>query len=519
MPRTYTVKAGDNLWNIAKSNNISLDELYRLNQTKKNNIIHPGDILRLEPDIITEEVNLREERQRERLLNLQDITAIQGYKHDGNYVVIDKKNRQLTVYDKDNNPLYTTDDFATGASGEDYNTITYTDDNGRIISGKGNNSTPAGILEISGKGTYHGHPSFTRARIEKDGTKTDVASSMHWGNIGKERNASNGCVRIGGKTLCDIEPLLETGTRVYTLPEKEGSRFTLRGGKLNFTADNPYGVSLTSQTAESDKLQQRVKAEQERYKQEYGENWREKYDEDYSKRFWDDYNTNIDKSYSPLKITYKRTGNKEYDTNKRNFVQSVVNNKKSIQEHFGLSSYEYNQLAELALGIAEQESKYGTGESWDPKHNYKLKSANPGLVALVKGNNNVSRGYSQIKLNGDNKELQKLYKDAGINFDNILEADKSALATMIRLAYMYNSEIRGRHFKGANGVEVDPYSALLYKWNGKNNELKNRTATPDKNKYIRQVNQYSKGFDLYEKRSRKQYVNGGRLSLQDINLI
>lgn len=33
--KTYTVKAGDNLWNIAKANNISLDEIIKLNPTKK----------------------------------------------------------------------------------------------------------------------------------------------------------------------------------------------------------------------------------------------------------------------------------------------------------------------------------------------------------------------------------------------------------------------------------------------------------------------------------------------------
>ena len=479
MAKKYVVKPNDSLWQIAKDNHMSLEELIKLNPSKKN-MIHPNDVLRLEPDKITKDVDIRKERQLEDKLNLSNITAIQGYKHDSNYVIIDKKNRKLTVYDKNNKPLYTTSDFATGLSGNDYNTVTYVDENGKIKNNAGNNSTPAGILEISGKGTYHGFPSFTRARINRDGTKEDVASSFHWGNIGKNKNASNGCVRIGGKTLCDIAPLLSVGTRIYTLPEKEGSKFSLKGGKLNFTADNPYGQT------EGDK------------------------------RFWDDYNTSIDKSYSPLKLVYHNTGNKQYDNNRHSFAQSIVNNKRKVQKEFGLTSDEYNRLAELALGIAEQESKFGTGNSLNPMHNYILKKYNPGLVDFFNGRSAVSRGYTQIKIDGDNKELQKLYKDNNIDFDNILQGDKSALATMIRLAYIYNNEVRGRKFLSADGNQLSPYHVLMYKWNGKNDELKNRTATPADNNYIRNVEKYSRNFDMYETRTYNQYKYGGKLSLEDI---
>lgn len=94
MAKKYVVKKGDSLWKIAKENNIELDELIKLNPTKQN-MIHPNDVLRLEPDKITKEINIRNERQRENRLSLQDITAIQGYKHDNNYVIIDKKKQKV----------------------------------------------------------------------------------------------------------------------------------------------------------------------------------------------------------------------------------------------------------------------------------------------------------------------------------------------------------------------------------------------------------------------------------------
>lgn len=479
MSKKYIVKKGDSLWQIAKDNNITLDELIRLNPTKQN-MIHPNDVLRLEPDRITEEINIRNERQRESKLNLQNISAIQGYKHNNNYVIIDKKNRKLTVYDKNNNPLYTTSDFSTGASGNDYNTITYTDKNGNIRNMQGNNSTPAGILEISGKGTYHGYPSFTRARINKDGTKEDVASSLHYGNIGKNRNASNGCVRIGGKTLCKLDNYISTGTRIYTLPEKQGSRFSLKGGRLNFIADNPYGIDKGD------------------------------------KKFWDDYNVTIDKSYFPLKLKWKKTGNEEYDNNRKAYASAIVNNKKALQQRFNLTSDEYNHLADLALGIAEQESKFGTADR------YKAKSLIPDWMMdavkyISRGNSGArSRGYTQIKNQSDNEELRKIYEELGIDNDSINSADKSAIATIARLAYMYNNEVRGRNFKTADGNDLNPYHALMYKWLGKNDELKNKTATPSKNLYIRNVNEYSRNFDMYDIRTRDVYENGGRISLDEM---
>lgn len=479
MAKKYIVKKGDSLWKIAKENNIELDELIRLNPTKQN-MIHPNDILRLEPDKITKEINIRDERQRENRLSLQDITAIQGYRHDSNYVIIDKKNRQFSIYDKDNNLLYSTSNFATGESGEDYNTITYADKNGNVINKKGNNSTPAGITEISGKGTYHGYPSFTRARTNSNGSKENIASSLHYGIIGEKRNASNGCVRIDGKTLCDIEPYVSVGTKIYTLPEKGGSRFSLKGGRLNFIADNPYGNN------EGDK------------------------------RFWDDYNVTIDRSYSPLKLKWKKTGNKDYDNNRKSYAQAIVNNKRELQKRFNLTSDEYNNLAELALGIAEQESKFGTSDRYELK-NYIPDFALNLSKYITRGHAGArSRGYTQIKIKGDNTGLQEIYKDLNINEDNINNADKSAIATIARLAYMYNTEVKGRNFKTAEGNNLNPYNALMYKWLGKNNELRNQTATPIKNKYIRNVNQYSRNFDMYDMRTYDVYKYGGKFSLEDI---
>lgn len=457
----HIVNKGDNLWNIAKEHNISLARLKQLNPQLKSDVIHVADRINISPEYREQIVDLREERAREDIINRDSFLAIQGAQHDSNYVVVDKKNKRLDIFDRNNNLLYSTNDISTGISGDDYNTITYVDKNGTIRNNAGNNSTPAGISVITGVGSYHGFPSFTRGRISNDGNVEDIASSFHFGKTDK-KNSSNGCVRIKGKTLEDMSKLIGQGTMVYTLPEKEGSRFSLKNGKVNFTADNPYG-------------------------QTQGD-----------KKYWDDYNVRIDRSYSPLQIYYN--GNNmdgEYNGNVLSYVNSISTNKQALQNKFGLSSDEYNRLAELAVGIAQQESKFGTSDR------YKLKQAMPDwLIAAMKSGDNParSRGLTQIKIGGDNKEMRNIYKQLGVTDETINAPEMSAVATMARLAYMYNTEVKGRKFKGAQDADINPYDALLYKYMGRNSELKNKTATPSKNNYINNVKRYSLEFGFLEPR-------------------
>ena len=456
---TYDVKSGDNLWNIAKQNNISLDTLYSYNpQYKEGKMLMPNDKIIIGKTLGLKAYNVREQWNKENSINQDNVAAIQSIQHDGNYVIIDKKNKKLDVYSKDNKLIYQTNDISTGTSGNDYNTITYVDDKGKIIDGKGNNSTPAGITQITGTGTYHGFPSFTRGRKKGDSYE-DIASSMHYGKTDKV-NLSNGCVRVGGNTLNKLAKYIGVGTNVYTLPAKGGSRFVSKDGKLSFVADNPYGTDKGS------------------------------------KRFWDDYNVQTDKSYSKLALESKTKGSEEYKNNERKYMDAITSNKAMLMQKFNIDSDTYNHLAELALGIAQQETQYGTSTR------KKIKDATPDvLLNAARGNSNRSRGLTQIKLMGDNKGMQKIYNELGLNEDNLDSADMSAIATLARLAYIYNTEVRGHKYKGENDAVINPYDALLYKWMGSNGELRNHTATPNKNTYIRNVKKYANNYDLYSIRS------------------
>lgn len=424
--------------------------------------------------------------------NKTNLGAIQGTQHDSNYVVIDKKNHNLRVFDMNNKLLYQTDKIITGGSRNDYNTITYVDKNGEIKEGLGNESTPAGVTVISGVGMYHGAPSFTRSRVDSSGkAKThqgksdDIASSFHYGLITEDRRerGSNGCVRIDTSVLKKLPNYIGVGTKVYTLPEKEGSRFVVRNGRLNFVADHPYGETKGS------------------------------------KKYWDDYNTSVDTTYTPLTIKAKQSsGSETKDNNIRLYANVLSSQKAQLMKEFNLDSYTYDKLAQLAMGIAEQETKFGTSRRKQVKNIMSDDSKrvvrqikndlkeNPALVlnplalsiSAVKGiieDKPISRGITQIKMRGDNTAMQKFYKQNGLTEDNVdMNVGNSALATIGRLAEMYNSEVRGKHFKGVNNSTVNSWDALLYKWLGRNSELTHHMATPEHNEYIRNIKRYLKNF-------------------------
>lgn len=474
----YVVKSGDNLWNIAKNHGISLKKLRELNPQQKGDTIHVGDKLRVKDGNSSQgmyAVDIVEEEKKEKEYNKSNASAIFNFKHTGSFIVVDKANARLTVYDKNNNPLFTTTNIASGASGNDYNTITYTDDSGELKDMMGNNSTPAGITYIGSISDYHGLPSFTRQRQNRDGSREDIASSMHYSSNTSKAHLSNGCIRVGGKDMKEIAKYVSEGTPIYVLPEKPGSKFVLRAGKLNYVADNPYGVDT-------------------------GE-----------KKLWDDYNVYIDKSYNPITIELKnRTLDPNYNHNATVFAETISRNKYQLQKQFNLSNYEYNKLSQLAMGIADQESKFGTSTKYKMKNGV---SINQDLIAvkhffvdhLIKGKPLVSnsRGITQIKYGDDvkNKELQNLYNQFGIHSgDDLDNIENSAKATMIRLAFIYNSEIKGRNFTDAGNKPVSPWDALLYTYNGTKYNLRNKSATPELNRYIKNINRYANNFKYTEYR-------------------
>lgn len=513
----YTVSKGDTLWSIAKRLGLSLDDIISWNRDIPDiNKIQIGDKIKVSDPSLSiekEDHDLMDIISMEAEINkMSDEDIIKSVDHKSNYAIVDKKNKKLTVYSPSGDILYSTNNIGVGASGDDYNTYTKTTKDKKLIAGAGNMSTPAGITRVSGIGEYHGQKSFQRARFDPKTGKWDhdISSSMH--HEASAGRGSNGCIRLLGNTGNELYNFIKKGDFIYTLPEKEGSRFVVREGSLNYIADNPYG-------------------------EDSGE-----------KRLWDDYNVHINKDFRPLNISVKNSDispdilpkwiYNAYDSkngvnssnaflgvisaidniakmdklgNIKEYSDAISYNKERIMSEFDIDSYTYDRMAMLAMGIAEQETKFGVSARYIGKQAIGDQGVDIAkrFRSLLNGNgwndrSYNSKGITQIKIEGDNDETKKIYNKFGIDKENILKPYNSGIATMLRLAFIYKNEVVGRGFKDNKGNDIDKFDALLYKWMGKGRLLNNGKASPDDNDYINNVKKYIGNFDFKVK-----YKDGG----------
>jgi LysM repeat protein len=175
----YTVQQGDNLSSIAKKNNLTLQQLLKLNSQYKSNPnkIQIGDQVIISSDETADvkRRNIKHLREQEASYKT-NLDVILAARHNSNFGVVDKDKQTITVYDKNKNIIARVP-INTGASNLDYNTRTYTQGdsrNGKLISHLGNESTPAGITEITSVSTYHGVPAFQRSRVGNDNKVSKV---------------------------------------------------------------------------------------------------------------------------------------------------------------------------------------------------------------------------------------------------------------------------------------------------------------------------------------------------------
>jgi hypothetical protein len=370
------------------------------------------------------------------------------------YVIVDKKRGKMHLMQ--GGKEISSYNVGTGENFGDEQTRTWVDKETKKVDwDKGNKQTGAGIYTVSARDSknkqYHA-PSWnftneygievpmaihgaTRDRVGKIQDKDETNNRV-----------SNGCIN----GICyDLEDLYrqgyKEGQKLYVLPDNDNNKFELKNGKLVFTSSD-QNVNRTVNTL----------------------------------------------NYKPIKIEVSEKLKSEAPEAVR-MAETLVNKKQELMKALKINGDIYNDLASLTLGLAGQESKYGTSL----KYNLKTELTQD-LAKWASGNKSYnSKGLTQIKFDGVNSEVKELFKKYGITKDNIDKGDNAAVAQMIMFAHAYNNELPA--YKATiKELGISETDALLYLNQGKRNELVNKTATPNKNMYIQNVKNFAKDFTIKE---------------------
>ena len=372
-------------------------------------------------------------------------------KNPENYVIVDKDNASLQIYSAEGELLKTFDAGLGAQKGDAYLT-------------EDRRMTSAGIYEIKYKGSGHDDyaPNYKDNIYEMTTERGETGVAIHqiplgaqwrygrhYNGTADDNRYSNGCINLTEKDFNTLEKYISgKGTKVYVLPEEENNYLTVKNGKLSLTQKEYDGQVKTS-----------LKSDE----------------------------------FKPIKFNLS----KDHNRNAHVYAGTLEDKKLELMERLNLSNDEYNMLAELAFGLAERESEFGSG------FKYWVKESANWLVSFAKkiqnDNSFNSRGLTQMKLQAyTDKETVELLHEYGIKEDNLKDPSKSAIATMIVLRGMYKNELPNLRSKMA-ALNVSDTEALVYLWTGKRGEITLGTATPSKNNYIAALQNFKDSYSLLQK--------------------
>lgn len=186
-------------------------------------------------------------------------------------------------------------------------------------------------------------------------------------------------------------------------------------------------------------------------------------------------------NYSPASKTFhqsKMTTSFE-DPFLRRYVQALQDEKVNLMKLLQIDNDDYNMLAEFSFGVLSPETNFGKSIK------YRIKESLPLLVAILKGNGldteRNSQGPTQIK------KIPQVIMDAyDIGKKDLKEPENAAIATLAFVAGQLK-ELRNMASLHQGITEETLQDYLYYLYNGRRNEIKTGTASPDQNASIRKI--------------------------------
>ena len=151
------------------------------------------------------------------------------------------------------------------------------------------------------------------------------------------------------------------------------------------------------------------------------------------------------------------------------FFNSLRVNKSSLIKDLGIDTQTYDTCAQLAMKIAHNESQLGESKKF--KFYDTLKSSDfildlgSSIRKFFRGDGDLSLGLTQFKIAKATNSEKALFKKYGIicenNKSNILEPEKSAIATVIHLAEL--SKDYPKYLEEVKKICPNPYRVTIRK--------------------------------------------------------
>lgn len=284
----------------------------------------------------------------------------------------------------------------------------------------------------------------------------------------KENNRfSSGCVNFRPEDFDDcMENINGVGTKIYILPEDDNNYMCVKNGNLHMFSKE-YKEKVATTSTKNDEVKN-------------------------IKIFCND-------------INVRQEG--------KDMAAALSREKQALIEDLGIDNDTYNELAMLTLGLAGQETDFGSPIAGLKKgHPYYMKENTPWIVDLVKNccvkikhpfsktkTSFNSRGLTQMKISSYTDEnVKELLAKHDITPENLREPEKAAIATMIVLTYTYKNELPSKSIKSKiKELNLTNQEALMYLWH-KRSEITQMTATPDTSEYVNNVKDYMSKFQIHQ---------------------
>lgn len=208
----------------------------------------------------------------------------------------------------------------------------------------------------------------------------------------------------------------------------------------------------------------------------------------------------LESSCSHCNIRFWSADTRFHDQRVQRFMKTLESSKFEILKIYNCNEQEYNLLAFMAIGILGKESRFFNDNIYVLKEQFPWAVTMGKIFAqIVQQKKTISpnsRGPTQIK-----KVPGKIAEAYGITTDTLYIPENAALATVgFLIESLHELKAKAQHYNLEYIQPSNYIDYLPYIYFGQSARLIDRTATPEKNKYVQKMKSYLSLVEVFEKK-------------------